>query len=218
MKGGVITAIGRDGRQTVDPEPTCEAEMTGDHHPPAGPSGRHGRSGEHDRGPSDLGQPGAGLGVDPTDGVMSGLHVPHLPQAAHHLLRPGRVGLVDRPGGQLLGRVAAGDVTSGGLPANRVRASRRCTAASIAATPATTNVRIVQKYRELSTDQHTGGDGWRDRPARRCATCPRRMLNFAPHLAVCNETLGAEAFELIRAANSGCGFITTVHSLSPRRR
>ena len=28
VKGGVITAVGRDGRQTVDPEPTCEAEMT----------------------------------------------------------------------------------------------------------------------------------------------------------------------------------------------
>ena len=28
LKGGVITAVGRDGRQTVDPEPTCAAEMT----------------------------------------------------------------------------------------------------------------------------------------------------------------------------------------------
>lgn len=40
------------------------------------------------------------------------------------------------------------------------------------------------------------------------------MLNFAPDLAVIAETLGAEAKELIRAANSGCGFLTTVHSLS----
>ena len=40
------------------------------------------------------------------------------------------------------------------------------------------------------------------------------QLNFNPHLAVSSETLGAEAYELIRAANSGCGFITTVHSLS----
>ena len=28
INGDVITAIGRDGRQTVDPEPTCEAELT----------------------------------------------------------------------------------------------------------------------------------------------------------------------------------------------
>lgn len=28
LKGGVITAVGRDGRQSVDAEPTCAAEMT----------------------------------------------------------------------------------------------------------------------------------------------------------------------------------------------
>ena len=38
------------------------------------------------------------------------------------------------------------------------------TSASIAATPSTTNVRITQKYRELFTDQHTGGD-WMAGPA-----------------------------------------------------
>jgi Flp pilus assembly CpaF family ATPase len=87
-------------------------------------------------------------------------------------------------------------------------------AASLAATPATTNVRIVQKYRELSTDQHPGGS-WLAGPAgKTMRDLTQLALNFAPHLVVSAETIGAESFELIRAANSGCGFITTVHSLS----
>ncbi len=37
---------------------------------------------------------------------------------------------------------------------------------------------------------------------------------FGPGLLVVGETLGAEAFELLKAANAGCGFLTTLHSNS----
>ena len=67
--GDVITAIGRDGRLSVDPEPTCEAEMTAIVARLLAEAGATVDSGAHDRRASDLGQPGAGVGVDPTDGV-----------------------------------------------------------------------------------------------------------------------------------------------------
>ena len=56
--------------------------------------------------------------------------------------------------------------------------------ASIAATPATTNVRINQAYRELSTAQHPGGD-WTAGPAgKSLGDLAALMLNFAPDLVV----------------------------------
>ena len=87
-------------------------------------------------------------------------------------------------------------------------------AAHIAATPSTTNVRISQKYRELTTDQHLGGN-WLAGPANKSMRdLTQAQLNFAPGLVVVAECLGPEAFDLIRAANSGCAFITSVHSFS----
>jgi Flp pilus assembly CpaF family ATPase len=39
-------------------------------------------------------------------------------------------------------------------------------------------------------------------------------LQFAPQLLVVGETLGEEAFELLKAGNAGCGFLTTLHANS----
>ena len=72
----------------------------------------------------------------------------------------------------------------------------------------------MQKYRELSTSQHTGGNWTAGVAGKDVRELTQLQLNFNPGLVVVAEALGAEAFELIRAANSGCGFMTTVHSLS----
>ena len=104
----------------------------------------------------------ASVSIPPTASV-SGLHVPHLPQAAHHVRRPRRVGA--------LTAAAANSSVALRLGKARTRGLRRTGfgqvdvhVGAIAATPPTTNVRIVRKYRELFTDQHTGGD-WMAGPA-----------------------------------------------------
>ena len=100
------------------------------------------------------------------------------------------------------------------MPASRAPGKSTFIAASLAATPPTTNVRIIQKYRELSTVQHLGGNWMAGVAGKDVRDLTQSQLNFNPGLVVVAEALGAEAFELIRAANSGCGFITSVHSLS----
>ena len=213
LNDGVITATGRDGRQTVDTEPTCGAEMTAIV-------------------TRLLADAGATVDLEHTvvvhqiwgDQVRASVSIP--PTASRldctfRIYRKQRTTFADliewnalpSPAANLLAgtclaktrTVVAGEPGSG---------KSTQVAAMLAATPATTNVRIIQKYRELYTDQHTGGD-WLAGPAGKdmrelCSA----QLNFNPHLVVVSECLGAEAWELIRAANSGCGFLTTVHSLS----
>lgn len=213
LKGGVITAVGRDGRQTVDAEPTCEAEMMAIV-------------------TRLLTEAGATVDLEHTvvvhqiwnNQVRASVSIP--PTASQldcsfRIYRKQRVTFADLVEWDALTLPAANFSVALRLATTRTVISGEpgsgkstYTAASIAATPPTTNVRIVQKYRELFTDQHTGGD-WTAGPAgKTMRELAAAQLNFNPHLAVAAETLGAEAFELIRAANSGCGFITTVHSLS----
>ena len=122
------------------------------------------------------------------------------------------------PGGELLGGAASWPDDQELVAGEPGSGKSTFMAASIAATPSTTNVRITQKYRELFTDQHTGGD-WMAGPAgKTLRDLTVAQLNFAPRPGGDRQRrLGAEAYELIRAANSGCGFITTVHSLSADR-
>ena len=88
LKGGVITAIGRDGRLSVDPEPTCEAEMTAIITRLLAEAGATVDL-EHTIVVHQIwdNQVRASVSIPPTAEVP-GLHVPHLPQAAHHVRGP----------------------------------------------------------------------------------------------------------------------------------
>jgi Flp pilus assembly CpaF family ATPase len=213
VKRDVISGVGRDGRQFVDPEPTSEAEMTAIVTRLLAEAGVT----------VDLentivvaqiwdNQVRASVSIPPTAACLD---------CAFRIYRKQRTTFADLVEWGSLTVPAASFSIALRLATSRTLVSGEpgsgkttYTSASLAATPATTNVRIVQKYRELFTEQHTGGD-WTAGPAGKdMRALTAAQLNFNPHLAVVAECLGAEAFELIRAANSGCGFITTVHSLS----
>ena len=84
--------------------------------------------------------------------------------------------------------------------------------AALRAVPATTNIRIIQEARELEAPQHPGGRWSPDGGGHGIRSLVNRALQFAPGLIAIGETRGAEAFELLKASNSGCGFITTLHA------
>ena len=84
--------------------------------------------------------------------------------------------------------------------------------ALLRATPATTITRIVQEVRELDAPHLPGGRWSPEAGGHTIRSLVRRSLQFAPQLLVVGETLGEEAFELLKAANSGCGFLTTLHA------
>jgi pilus assembly protein CpaF len=84
--------------------------------------------------------------------------------------------------------------------------------AALRAVPATTNIRIIQEARELSAPHHPGGRWSPDGGGHTIRSLVNRALQFAPGLIVIGETRGAEAFELLKASNSGCGFVTTLHA------
>lgn len=86
--------------------------------------------------------------------------------------------------------------------------------ALLLANPATTNVRIIQEARELEAAHLPGGRWSPEAGNHTIRTLVNRALQFAPDLLVIGETRGAEAFELLKAANSGCGFMTTLHARS----
>ena len=86
--------------------------------------------------------------------------------------------------------------------------------ASLRAVPETTNVRIIQEARELEAPHHPGGRWSPDGGGHDIRTLVNRALQFAPGYLVVGETRGAEAFELLKASNSGCGFLTTLHAKS----
>ena len=184
------------------------------------PGRRHGRLGEHRSCVHQIwdNQVRASVSIPPTAAV-SGLHVPHLPQAAHHVPRSRRVGLADRrrrptswwrcgwprPARVVVRRAGLRQVDArGGVARRRRRRRRTCgSCRSTGSCPPTS----------------TPAASWMAGPAgktMRDLTAAAAQLQPAPGGAS-RKRLGAEAFELIRAANSGCGFITTVHSLSAHR-
>ena len=87
-------------------------------------------------------------------------------------------------------------------------------AALLRATPATTITRIVQEVRELDAPHLPGGRWSPEAGGHTIRSLVRRSLQFAPQLLVVGETLGEEAFELLKAGNAGCGFLTTLHANS----
>ena len=94
--------------------------------------------------------------------------------------------------------------------------------ALLSATPANHCIRSAEEIRELSAPI-THGSYYEARPPSLDGTgevslrdLVKFVLAMRPDLIVVGEVRGAEAFELTRAVNAGCGFLCTVHSNSAR--
>ncbi len=95
--------------------------------------------------------------------------------------------------------------------------------ALLRATPTTRRVIVCEDTPELSTD-HLQAARWRTRPAGpdgggevSLRDLVRVSLGMRPDLVVVGETRGAEAFELTRAGNAGCGMLSTIHANGARQ-
>jgi pilus assembly protein CpaF len=94
--------------------------------------------------------------------------------------------------------------------------------ALLAATPANHCIRSAEEIRELSAPM-THGSYYEARPPALDGSgeislrdLVKFLLAMRPDLIVVGEVRGAEAFELTRAINAGCGFLCTVHANSAR--
>ncbi|HEY2665496.1 MAG TPA: ATPase, T2SS/T4P/T4SS family [Actinomycetota bacterium] len=94
--------------------------------------------------------------------------------------------------------------------------------ALLAATPANHCIRSAEEIRELSAPI-THGSYYEARPPALDGSgeislrdLVKFLLAMRPDLIVVGEVRGAEAFELTRAINAGCGFLCTVHANSAR--
>lgn len=94
--------------------------------------------------------------------------------------------------------------------------------ALLAATPANHCIRSAEEIRELSAPI-THGSYYEARPPSLDGSgevslrdLVKFVLAMRPDLIVVGEVRGAEAFELTRAVNAGCGFLCTVHANSAR--
>ena len=95
-------------------------------------------------------------------------------------------------------------------------------AALLAAVPTTMCIRCCEEIRELAVPV-THGSFYEARPPGLDGTSAvslrdlvRFVLAMRPDRIVVGEVRGAEAFELTRAVNAGCGFACTVHANSAR--
>jgi pilus assembly protein CpaF len=94
--------------------------------------------------------------------------------------------------------------------------------AVLAAVPPQRRIRVVEDTRELIDERPT--ISYLESRARSLAgegeitlrDLIKFMLKMRPDYIVVGEVLGAEAFEIVRAVNAGCGFACTVHANSAR--
>jgi pilus assembly protein CpaF len=211
FKRGVISYITRDGAQEVDTEPTCEAELAaicqrlltdaGAAVDLENPVVVHQVWGNRVR---------ASVSIPPVSDCLDG---------TFRIYRQHRTDLTDLVELDSLSRSAAnflaafqlvptGVLVTGGPGSGK----STIVSALLRATPATTITRIVQEVRELDAPHLPGGRWSPEAGGHTIRSLVRRSLQFAPQLLVVGETLGEEAFELLKAANSGCGFLTTLHA------
>jgi len=95
--------------------------------------------------------------------------------------------------------------------------------ACLRAVPAVHRVLVCEEVRELSVSL-TNGSYYQSRPKVAddgasevsLRDLVKMCLGMRPDLLVIGEVRGAEAFELLRAGNAGCGVMATVHSNSAR--
>jgi pilus assembly protein CpaF len=213
FKGGTITYFTRDGRQVVDSEPTCEAELTAICQRLLTDAGVA----------VDLEQPvvvhqvwsnrvRASVSIPPVSDCLDG---------TFRIYRPHRTDLLDLVELDSLSRPAANVMAAFQLAPTGVlitggpgSGKSTCAADQLRATPTTTITRIVQEVRELDAPHLPGGRWSPEAGGHTIRSLVRRSLQFAPQLLVVGETLGEEAFELLKAGNAGCGFLTTLHANS----
>ncbi|MGE0304254.1 MAG: ATPase, T2SS/T4P/T4SS family [Acidimicrobiia bacterium] len=213
FRKNVITYFTRDGRQMIDSEPTTEAELTavcqrlladaGVAVDLENPVVVHQVWGNRVR---------ASVSIPPVSDCLDG---------TFRIYRPHRTDLDDlveldslnRPAANL---VAAFQLAPTGVLVTGGPGSGKSTvaAALLRATPATTITRIIQEVRELDAPHLPGGRWSPEAGGHTIRSLVRRSLQFAPQLLVVGETLGEEAFELLKAGNAGCGFLTTLHANS----
>jgi pilus assembly protein CpaF len=94
--------------------------------------------------------------------------------------------------------------------------------AVLAAVPPQRRIRVVEDTRELIDERPT--ISYLESRARSLAgegeitlrDLIKFVLKMRPDYIVVGEVLGAEAFEIVRAVNAGCGFACTVHANSAR--
>ena len=213
FKGDTLGYITPDGVQVVDTEPTCEAELLAVCQRMLADAGTA----------VDLEHP---VVVHQVWGNRVRLSVSIPPVAdcldgTMRIYRPHRTDLVDlveldslnRPAAHLLAAMQlapSGVLVTGGPGAGK----STILSALLRATPATTITRIVQEVRELDAPHLPGGRWSPEAGGHSIRSLVRRSLQFAPQLLVVGETLGEEAFELLKAGNAGCGFLTTLHANS----
>jgi pilus assembly protein CpaF len=213
FKGDVITYFTRDGRQVIDRDPTCEAELTAICQRLLADAGAA----------VDLENPvvvhqiwdnqvRASVSIPPVADCLDG---------TFRIYRPHRTDLLDLVELASLTRPAANFIAAFQLAPTGVLitggpGSGKSTQASalLRSTPATTITRIVQEIRELDAPHLPGGRWSPEAGGHTIRSLVRRSLQFAPQLLVVGETLGEEAFELLKAGNAGCGFLTTLHANS----
>lgn len=213
FKKDVITYFTRDGRQMIDREPTSEAELTAICQRLLADAGVA----------VDLENPvvvhqvwdnrvRASVSIPPVSDCLDG---------TFRIYRPHRTDLADlvelgsfTP--QAANVVAAFQRAPTGVLVTGGPGSGKSTIASalLRVTPATTITRIVQEIRELDATHLPGGRWSPEAGGHTIRSLVRRSLQFAPQLLVVGETLGEEAFELLKAGNAGCGFLTTLHANS----
>ena len=213
VKGGTITFWTRDGRQEVDREPTCEAELTGIAQRLLADAGAS----------VDLETP---VVVHQVWGnrVRASVSIPPVADeldATFRIYWARRTDLEDLIGWGSMTPAAAsvlaafmlsptGVLVTGGPGSGK----STIVSALLRSTPATVNTRIIQEARELEAPHLPGGRWSPEAGGHTIRSLVRRSLQFAPQLLVVGETLGEEAFELLKAANAGCGFVSTLHANS----
>lgn len=213
FKGDVITYFTRDGRQVVDREPTSEAELTAVCQRLLADAGLavdlehpvvvHQVWGNRVR---------ASVSIPPVSDCLDGtfrIYRPHRTDLADLV----GLGSLTPPAANVLAafqRAPTGVLVTGGPGSGKSTIA----AALLRSTPATTITRIVQEIRELDAPHLPGGRWSPEAGGHTIRTLVRRSLQFAPQLLVVGETLGEEAFELLKAGNAGCGFLTTLHANS----
>lgn len=213
FKRDVITYFTRDGRQMVDREPTSEAELTAICQRLLADAGVA----------VDLENPvvvhqvwnnrvRASVSIPPVSDCLDGtfrIYRPHRTDLADLV----ELGSLTPQAANVLAafqRAPTGVLVTGGPGSGKSTIA----SALLRATPATTITRIVQEVRELDAPHLPGGRWSPEAGGHTIRSLVRRSLQFAPQLLVVGETLGEEAFELLKAGNAGCGLLTTLHANS----
>lgn len=210
-----ITAATPNGGLEIDPEPTCEAELLAIVErllADAGAVVNH----EHPVVVHQIwnNQVRASVSIPPVSDHLDATFRIYRPQRMT-LAELVKLGSLSEPAANFLAATML--ARTGHIVSGEPGAGKTTVAGSLLwAAPATTNTRIIQEARELEAAHLPGGRWSPEAGGHSIRSLVNRALQFAPDLLVVGETRGAEAFELLKAANAGCGFVSTLHAKSAR--